>query len=104
MDLTLITAALDTNTNAQWTDLPTSIGDNASQTLTTTATSAGGLMLLTVAYPLTVKVKTSNIEEHDVIIGLYYMLPGNIYTITLTFKGSGTGIPITASLTGWSAG
>ncbi len=104
MDLTLITAELDTNINAQWADLPTSIGGNASQTLTTTAITAGNLMLYTIPYPLTVKVKTSNIEEHQVIIGLYYLQPGNLYTITLTFKGSGTGIPITASLTGWSAG
>ena len=104
LDLTLITAAFDTNSNAQWADLPTSIGGNASQTLTTTATTAGNLMLYTVPYPLTLKVKTSNIEEHEVIIGLYYLQPGNQYTITLTFKGSGTGIPITASLTGWSPG
>ncbi len=68
--------------------LPTSIGDNASQSITTTYASAGSLMILTAAYPIALKVKTANKEETTVTTSIWYVGPQNVYTIRLYFKDS----------------
>jgi len=68
--------------------LPTSIGDNASQNITTTYTSAGSLMILTTSYPVVLKVKTANKAEQTVTTSLWYLNYSNVYTIRLYFKNN----------------
>jgi len=80
--------ALSPHTDPETDYLPTSIGDNASQTITTTYASAGSLMILTAAYPIALKVKTANKEETTVTTSIWYVGPQNVYTIRLYFKDS----------------
>ena len=68
--------------------LPTSIGDNASQTITTTYASAGSLMILSTDYPVQLKVKTANKTEQTVTTSLRYLNYANVYTIRLYFKNN----------------
>ena len=68
--------------------LPTSIGDNASQNITTTNASAGSLMILSTPYPVQLKVKTANKEEQTVTTSLWYVNNANVYTIRLYFKNN----------------
>ncbi len=78
--------ALSPHTDPETEYLPTSIGDNASQTITTTYASAGSLMILTATYPIALKVKTANKEETTVTTSIWYVGPQSVYTIRLYFK------------------
>ena len=80
--------ALSAASNPENEFLPTSIGDNASQTITTTYTSAGSLMILSATYPLQVKVKTAKKAEQTVTTSIWYLGIGNVYTIKLFFKSN----------------
>ncbi|NLH24679.1 MAG: fimbrillin family protein [Bacteroidales bacterium] len=77
--------ALSAASNPENELLPTSIGGNASQTITTTYASAGSLMILNATYPLQIKVKTANKAEEQVTTSVWYIGPGNVYTIRLFF-------------------
>ncbi len=101
LDLTLNNQTLTANAIPLDTALPSSIGDNATQALTTTLTSAGSVMVMPGSRQLILTVKTSKSDVLTIPTDLWYMAPGNIHNVTLTFKGNATGIPITASLTGW---
>ncbi|HQM58418.1 MAG TPA: fimbrillin family protein [Bacteroidales bacterium] len=80
--------ALSAASNPENEFLPTSIGNNASQTITTTYASAGSLMILNATYPLQVKVKTANKAEQTVTTSIWYLGIGNVYTIKLFFKNN----------------
>ena len=101
LDLTLNNQTLTANTIPLDSALPSSIGDNATQALTTTLASAGSVMVMPGSRQLILTVKTSKSDVLTIPTNLWYLAPGNIHTVTLTFKGNATGIPITASLTGW---
>jgi hypothetical protein len=58
-------------------------------------------MILPRSEQLMLKIKTSNSDEMIIPTNLWYLAPGNIHKITLTFKGNATGIPIAATLSGW---
>jgi hypothetical protein len=68
--------------------MPTSIGNNASQTITTTYTSAGSLMISTTNYPVQLKVKTANKTEQTITTSVWYLNYANVYTIRLYFKNN----------------
>ncbi len=80
--------ALSAASNPENESLPTSIGGNASQTITTTYSSAGSLMILNATYPVQVKVKTAKKAEVTVTTSVWYISPGNVYTIKLFFKNN----------------
>ena len=68
--------------------IPTSIGNNASQTITTTYASAGSLMISTTNYPVQLKVKTANKTEQTINTSVWYLNYANVYTIRLFFKNN----------------
>ncbi|HRW95547.1 MAG TPA: fimbrillin family protein [Bacteroidales bacterium] len=89
LDMNLNTwPALNPASNPENEYLPTSIGDNASQNITTTYTSAGSLMILSTPYPVQLKVKTANKAEQTVTTSLWYLGYSNVYTIKLYFKNN----------------
>ncbi|MFA5444002.1 MAG: fimbrillin family protein [Bacteroidales bacterium] len=101
LDLDLNSNLLAANATPLEQYLPSSIGQNASIPITTTMSTAGQVMILPRSAQLMVKIKTSNSDELTVPTSLWYLAPGNIHKITLTFKRNATGIPITATLSGW---
>ncbi|MDD4919894.1 MAG: fimbrillin family protein [Bacteroidales bacterium] len=101
LDLTLNNQTLTANAIPLDTALPSSIGSNATLALSTSLTSAGSVMVFPGSRQLILTIKTSKSDILTIPTSLWYMAPGNIHTVTLTFKGNATGIPITASLTGW---
>ena len=101
LDLNLNSNLLTANTVPLEQDLPSTIGDNASLPLTTSVSAAGNVMILPRSEQLMLKIKTSNSDEMTIPTNLWYLAPGNIHNITLTFKGNATGIPIVATLSGW---
>jgi len=101
LDLDLNSNLLAANATPLEQYLPSSIGQNASIPITTTISTAGHMMIFPRSAQLMVKIKTSNSDELTVPTSLWYLAPGNIHKITLTFKGNATGIPITATLSGW---
>lgn len=101
LDLTLNNQTLTANIIPLDTALPSSIGSNATLALSTSLTSAGSVMVFPGSRQLILTIKTSKSDILTIPTSLWYMAPGNIHTVTLTFKGNATGIPITASLTGW---
>lgn len=101
LDLYLDANVLTENSEPLEQELPTSLGDNATLTIGTAVTPAGNLMIPSRSAQLILKVKTSNSDELTVPTNLWDIAPGNIHKITLTFRGIATGIPITATLSGW---
>ncbi len=101
LDLDLNSNILTTNTDPMEQDLSSSLGNNAAVPITTTFSSAGNVMIPSHNAQLILKIKTSTSEELTIPTNLWYTAPGNIHKITLTFKGNATGIPITATLSGW---
>jgi hypothetical protein len=101
LDLNLNSNLLTANTVPLEQDLPSTIGDNASLPLTTSVSAAGNVMILPRSEQLILKIKTSTSKELTIPTNLWYLAPGNIHKITLTFKGNATGIPLTATLSGW---
>lgn len=101
LDLDLNSNILTTNTDPVEQDLLSSLGNNAAVPITTTYSSAGNVMIPSHNAQLILKIKTSTSEELTIPTNLWYLAPGNIHKITLTFKGNATGIPITATLSGW---
>jgi hypothetical protein len=96
LDLTTPTDPLTANAVPMNVDLPSSIGGSASQTLTTTAVSAGTVMIPVGNYPpLQIKVKTSLISEKTVSTKLWYLGKGRVYTLRLTFDDNLTTITVT---------
>jgi hypothetical protein len=101
LDLDLNSNTLTTNTDPVEQDLLSSLGNNAAVPITTAFSSAGNVMIPSRSAQLILKIKTSTSEELTIPTNLWYTAPGNIHKITLTFKGNATGIPITATLSGW---
>lgn len=101
LDLNLNSNLLTANAVPLDQNLPSSIGDNASLSLSTSVSAAGKVMILPRSEQLMLKIKTSNSDELTIPTNLWYLAPGNIHKITLTFKGNATGIPIIATLSGW---
>lgn len=101
LDLDLNSNILTTNTDPVEQDLLSSLGNNAAVPITTTYSSAGNVMIPSHNAQLILKIKTSTSEELTIPTNLWYLAPGNIHKITLTFKGNATGIPLTATLSGW---
>jgi hypothetical protein len=101
LDLELNSNILATNTDPVEQDLPSSLGNNAAVPITTTVASAGNMMIPSRSAQLILKIKTSTSDELTIPTNLWYLAPGNIHKITLTFKGNATGIPIIATLSGW---
>jgi hypothetical protein len=101
LDLNLNSNLLTANAVPLDQNLPSSIGDNASLSLSTSVSAAGKVMILPRSEQLMLKIKTSNSDEMIIPTNLWYLAPGNIHKITLTFKGNATGIPIAATLSGW---
>lgn len=101
LDLDLNSNILTTNTDPVEQDLLSSLGNNAAVPITTTYSSAGNVMIPSHNAQLILKIKTSTSEELTIPTNLWYLAPGNIHKITLTFRGIATGIPITATLSGW---
>ncbi|MDD2425917.1 MAG: fimbrillin family protein [Bacteroidales bacterium] len=96
LNFTIPTDPLTANAIPMNADLPTSIGGSASQVLTTTAASAGTVMIPVGSYPpLQIKVKTSLISEKTVTTSLWYLAKGKIYTLRLTFDDNLTTINVT---------
>jgi hypothetical protein len=101
LDLDLNSNILTTNTDPVEQDLLSSLGNNAAVPITTTYSSAGNVMIPSHNAQLILKIKTSTSEELTIPTNLWYLAPGNIHKITLTFRGIATDIPITATLSGW---
>lgn len=101
LDLDLNSNILTTNTDPVEQDLLSSLGNNAAVPITTTYSSAGNVMIPSHNAQLILKIKTSTSEELTIPTNLWYLAPGNIHKITLTFRRIATGIPITATLSGW---
>ena len=80
--------ALSAASSPENESLSTSIGSNASQSITTTYAMAGSLMILNATYPVQVKVKTEKKAEVTVTTSVWYIGPGNVYTIRLFFKNN----------------